>query len=202
MPDGPTSCTVFPKASRTGLAFSNASSLPPQKTVSRPSSAACWPRTTGVSRRPSPLALQAASNSCAVLGEHELATHMTAPLLSRSASPESSTTSRTCLSVATITTTTSASAPTSAGEPTTLMPTSLALALASSETSYPATAKPFLTICIAMGWPIIAPRPIIPAFFTVMNSLPSYFSILNAGAVKPFATSPLRPHRPPKRRRP
>jgi len=72
IPLAPTCMTLAPNADSTGFAFSNASALPPQKTVSVPASAAGCPSTTGVSKSPMLLLLQMASSSRAVSGEVEL----------------------------------------------------------------------------------------------------------------------------------
>src|SRR6266700_6922174 len=77
VPQGPTCITLAPKAESAGLAFSKEAASPPQKTVRVPLSAASWPSTTGVSRRPIPALAETASSSRAVCGEVELETQIT-----------------------------------------------------------------------------------------------------------------------------
>src|SRR5258708_28563237 len=77
VPHGPTCMTFAPNADSAGFAFSKEAASPPQNTVSVPLSAASWPSTTGVSRRPIPRFAQIASSSRAVCGEVELETQIT-----------------------------------------------------------------------------------------------------------------------------
>jgi hypothetical protein len=85
-------------------------------------SAASWPSTTGVSSTPIFFAAASAARRRQVSGATELAMQITAPGASASIRPACSTTASTWSSVATMTTTTSANLPISAGEPRCRMP--------------------------------------------------------------------------------